>query len=179
MNFTKIIGILAAMAFSIAILFGSTACKSGIKIPGLGRPPTEPGVYIDVGHGWQQVDKSKLQWSSKSYAPTSEELESQAFTIGSGKKTIELAYVMTPTEAADPSTLFLTNMSNAVLYPLKQAEMGDQSPKISEWVRGEEIPAKELSSSKPKEGYQCFEFTLPTASAFVISSFKGHIYLKF
>jgi len=194
----------------ILALLGGIGCKGRIGGP---ARPSEPGLYIDVGHGWQQMDASKLQWSSPSVANevrdvdlTLEELDRQAFTIKRGKKTIGLAYVMTPTEMTKVGGAYWAGIAETTLYPLKQVEgyqqvydtsktsvwgshpalPPEQCPKVSGWLLdyATAVRARELSSSsKPTEGYQCFEFPLPApaaSSAFVIIiSRMERIYLKF
>ncbi len=195
-----------AMMLLILALLGGIGCKGRIGGP---ARPGEPGLYIDVGHGWQQVDASKLQWHSSSVANdvygielTLEELDRQAFTIKRGKKAVGLAYVMTPTEMTKVGGAYWAGIAEATLCPLRQTEgyqqvydtsktsffgshpslPPEQCPKVAGWLPdyATAMRAKEMSSSKPTEGYQCFEFTLPTASAFVIAiSWGEHIYLKF
>ncbi len=160
--------ILVAVLLVLALL-GSISCKG--KFFGRSRPK-DPGIYVDAGKGRQKVDESKV---AAGYVVTPEELSNLAFTIRRGTTKVKLEYVMAPSEAADPSTFFVTNMSDATLYTLVPTDGG-----LSVGMNSTMVAAKELTSSAPKEGYQCFEFTLPTtASTFVISTFRGRIFLKF
>jgi len=202
--------LLAVMVLSIAILSVGTSCKGIAAMAGLGSLPKEAGIYIDVGNGWQTIPPDKLNWKQPSAYPcyedidiSDEDLSKVALTIRRGCKVIKMGWRMTPSETTtiQQAIFFDQTLLRGQLALLKQErgtilpEEGHYSQSEGRWVEptggaidgwvkdyaADWIKPTESPNSRPTEGVQLVEFTLPAASTvFLLSSWMvGEVYLRF